>query len=340
MSDVPRLRRALFGRTASLVSTARSRRPLSTSAPRSQAPCPFCEGNESETEKEVFAHRRAGTAPDTPGWSLRVVPNKFPALLEGIRLPSVEHGPFDEAPAAGLHEVIIETQEHDRTPSRSTTAQLATLLTIYRDRLAVLSARPGVQSVVVIRNEGREAGASQPHPHSQVLALPMVHPRLADELRAANHHFEAEGRCLTCDMIRHELDGGRRIIAENDAFIAVASFAPRFPYELWIVPRTHGHDFKALGAIEIDRCAEILRQVLEALDSHLGAFPYNLVLLTSPVSGAGSAGESDVERSFHWRLELLPRITTPSGLELGCDVFIVSVSPEDAAAALRPLAKP
>jgi UDPglucose--hexose-1-phosphate uridylyltransferase len=330
MAETPRLRHALFGRTSSLVSAARSRRPQPNATGTQPSDCPFCEGNERETEREVFALRREGSAPDGPGWSLRVVPNKYPALVTSLPLATSEHHPLSEAAATGVHEVIIETPEHDASPARLPAEHLAGVLTIYQDRLRVTGGAPGVQSVVIIRNEGRAAGASQPHPHSQVLALPVVHPRLAHELQVARQHFAEAHRCLTCDVIEHELKQGRRIVALDDEFVVLTSFAPRFPYETWILPRHHSHDFRESSERQIARCAERIRALLVAMESRLGAFPYNLVLLTCPMQTA-----HDDRQSFHWRFELLPRTTIPSGLELGCDVFIVSVSPEEAADALR-----
>jgi UDPglucose--hexose-1-phosphate uridylyltransferase len=329
MSELPKLRQGMFGRTWSVVSTARSRRPHSALS----STCPFCAGNEGETEREVFALRRADSRPDTSGWSLRVVPNKYPALLNHVDLSFFEQHPFVEAAGRGFHEVIIETPDHEGRFSRSSAEHLHTVLAVYQQRLRVLSREPSVQSVAVVRNEGREAGASQDHPHSQVFAFPQVHSRLAYEVDHGGRHFEAEGRCLTCTMIEQEIGRGRRLVACTDDFVALASFAPRFPYELWILPRVHGHDFASEGDDRIRGLAAMLKRVLVALEGALGTFPYNLVLLTSPLRTSSSL----VQSAFHWRFEILPRLSTPSGLELGCDMFVVSVSPEDAAVRLRPL---
>jgi UDPglucose--hexose-1-phosphate uridylyltransferase len=197
-------------------------------------------------------------------------------------------------------------------------------------RARTLGAIPDVQTVVILRNEGRPAGASQEHPHSQIVALPFVPGRLRDEMTVAARHFDAAGTCLTCDLVADELANGARVVARNEDFVALASFAPRFGFETWIVPVSHQHDFLAADPAAIRGLAGMLSKVLASLETVHGAFPYNLVLQTAPVHTT-----PEIDRSFHWRLEIMPRLTTPSGLELGADVFIVAVTPEQAAESLR-----
>jgi UDPglucose--hexose-1-phosphate uridylyltransferase len=331
----PSLRRSLFDRTWSIVSPVRSRRPQ-PGADRKRSPgvdCPFCEGNESETEHEVFAVRREDSRADTPGWTIRVVPNKFPAL--SLHAPHIS-GPelLYQTAAHGFHEVVIETPQHELRLGQSSLQQLETILTVYQSRARILSGKPGVGSVVVLRNEGAAAGASQEHPHSQILALPLVPSRLAGELAEADRHFRERGRCPTCEMVDRERADARRVVVENADFIALTSFAPRCPYETWIVPRVHASDFRDADGHQLKSLASVLKQVLTALETAEGLFPYNLVLQTAPVEGS-----TEIERAFHWRLEVLPRLTTLSGFELGCDVFIVTVAPEEAAERLRAILK-
>jgi UDPglucose--hexose-1-phosphate uridylyltransferase len=320
------LRRFPLDRTWSLVAPGRSGRPQRVDDSASKAICPFCEGNELETEPEVFALRHPDSLANTPGWTVRVVPNRFPAL--SVDAPRVlPTDALDHVVAYGFHEVVIETAKHDQHLARSTVQHLKTILTVYQCRLRTLSREAGIASLVVIRNEGRAAGSSQEHPHSQIFALPLVPGRLQQEVAAAQRHFYERGHCAMCEMIEHNR---QRIITENQDFVALTSFAPRFSYETWIIPTTHAHDFRELGQEKIQTLAQILKEVFSALESTHASCPYNLVLQTAPVDSS-----NDVARSFHWRLELLPRLSTPSGLELGCDVFIVPVSPEQAAAELR-----
>jgi UDPglucose--hexose-1-phosphate uridylyltransferase len=187
-----------------------------------------------------------------------------------------------------------------------------------------------VQSVVILRNQGRAAGASQEHQHSQILAFAKTPSRLADELTSTIRHFRTRGLCLTCQTIELEMEDNARVVCANDAFVAVTAFAPRFPYETWILPRSHAHNFGESESGAIPLLASILRRVLSAMEGIHADCPYNLVLQTAPVKEF-----LESRQSFHWRLEILPRLTTPSGLELGSDVFIVGISPELAAERLR-----
>lgn len=327
------LRCALFNPTWSILAQERSDRPqpFESGAERATPVCPFCEGNEHETASEVFAIRRAETRPDEPGWTVRVVSNKFPAL--GWRLPntlttgSAHHQVID---AVGVHEVVIDSPEHDRQIGQFLLRHCQTVLDVYRSRLLALTNSPDIRSVALFRNVGRAAGASQEHPHTQILALPIVPARLQHEIDATHRYFCAHGRCITCDMLRHDLAEIGRLVARNDHFAAVTSFSPRFPYETRIVPSSHSDDFRELSRGQIPALAVILKQVLSALETALGSFPFNLVLQTAPLLTSRA-----VEQAFHWRIEILPRLTIPSGLELGHSVFIVSVTPENAARTLR-----
>jgi UDPglucose--hexose-1-phosphate uridylyltransferase len=260
---------------------------------------------------------------------LRVVPNKYPAL-DSRPFAGVAVEPHHEIPGRGFHEVVIDTPDHDRPLSSFSLGQLGDSLSVYRSRLETLGKRQEVKSFALFRNDGREAGASQEHPHAQVLALPLVPPRLQHEIDVANRFLLERGCCLTCGMAESDGRDGRRVVASDGHFLAVTSFAARFPYETWVVPTRHSHDFRDCSPDEIRSLAAMLKRLLGALESAVGRVPYNLILQTAPVEMSAAAA-----RAFHWRLELLPRLSAPSGFELGSGVFIVSVTPEDAASRLR-----
>jgi UDPglucose--hexose-1-phosphate uridylyltransferase len=259
-----------------------------------------------------------------------VVPNKYPAMLPHTAGLSADCSPYRLIPARGLHEVIVETPEHDRRLVDFDPSELASVLDVYLSRLQVVSRAPGVRSVALFRNEGAAAGASQQHAHAQLVALPIVPRRLAAELAGACDYFRRRLGCVTCHAVEHESPDGHRLIAHNADFVAIASFAPRFPYETWIVPRRHQHDFRSAEAGQVRSLGSLLKTVLHALEGVLTPFPFNLVLQTAPVRS-----RQPVSRAFHWRLEIVPRLTTASGFELGSGVFIVAVSPEEAARRLR-----
>lgn len=331
--DRSALRRSPFNRTWSIVAQRRSERPLRhavRAGGNSASRCPFCEGNEHDTEPEVFAVRDPGSGADARGWRVRVVPNKFPALTREAETVDGLGNPFLQISAQGLHEVIVDSPEHVCPLHRFSDSQLETVLGVYRSRLEMLAREPWVRSVAIFRNEGPGAGASQEHPHSQLLALPIVPARLRAELAGAVRHLRRHGECLTCRMAALELQRGERVILQNADFVAVAGFAPRFPYETWILPRSHQHDYAAVSPGQIRSLATMLKQVLRALETAAGPLAFNLVMQTAPTGLSGRH-----EPAFHWRFEILPRLTVPSGLEIGCGVSIVALSPEAAARRLR-----
>jgi UDPglucose--hexose-1-phosphate uridylyltransferase len=327
------LRRSLSGLSWSIIAPERSSRPqVPTTRKVGEDPvrCPFCEGNESETEPEVFALRET-ESPDGPGWTLRVVPNKFPALRSDASTHTLAASLHEQAPATGFHEVVIETPDHNRRMARFSLLELDAALAVYQSRVSILSHEAGVQSLALFRNDGIAAGATQLHPHTQILALPIVPGQLQADLDSAQRHYRARGQCQTCELV--ETSGRRNpscLIAANADFIAVASGAARFPYETWIVPKLHSHDFRECRRDHLRSLAEMLGRVLGALESTVGSFPFNLVLHTAPMCVS-----RPIPEAVHWRLEILPRLTTPSGLELGFGVYIVSVPPEEAARRLR-----
>jgi UDPglucose--hexose-1-phosphate uridylyltransferase len=325
------MRRSPLGATWSILAPERSRRPQGPAIVSADSLiCPFCEGNESETEPEVFALRLANTESNGRGWSVRVVRNKYPALRPNANaLSDKRSAVFEHAAPHGFHEVIIESTDHHATFARLPLRQLETILGVYQSRMQSICAEPNIRSAALFRNEGPAAGASQAHPHAQLIALPVIPERLTRELAGAERHFDSRGCCSTCELLEREAASGR-LVAENGEFAAVTAFAPRFPFETWIIPKAHCHDFRVLDPTKLRGMAQLFAQVFGALESALGAFPFNLVLQNAPVDVTDSG-----ERAFHWRVEILPRLTTPSGFELGWDVFIVALSPEDAAAILR-----
>jgi UDPglucose--hexose-1-phosphate uridylyltransferase len=258
-----------------------------------------------------------------------VVPNKYPALTPTSGASVGRDVACDEFPGTGRHEVVIETPMHGRVFSRMPPAEIHSVLRVYQQRLQALSQEPGVRWVSLFRNEGRAAGASQEHAHAQLLALPLVPPRVAAELEATERYFQATARCFTCDALARELHDGSRMVVESETYAAVATFAPRFPYEVWVLPRYHRHDFARVPDAELVELAALLQRTLIGLESVLGMFPYNLILQTAPNAGGSH------EPSFHWRFEIVPRTTIVSGLELGTDIHIVAQSPERAALTLR-----
>lgn len=330
---MPSLRRCSVRGLLSIVAPARSARPTAASVP-TPGGCDFCEGSEASTEPEVFALRPSGGGPNTGGWIVRIVPNKFPALVPATGKERAERARHEWPVASGTHEVIIESPEHRTTLDAFSTSELTTLFTCYRSRLVALQQRREIKSIALFRNEGPAAGASQRHSHSQLLGLPIVSDNLAREVTQVCAYRRRFGRCSICA----ELDSARGtalVVSVGSHIVAVAAATPRAPFELWLIPKRHVHDFAMSSDAEIVSLAKVLKGVLKKLRRSLGDFSFNLVFQSAPVRAT-----RPVQLAFHWRVEIIPRLTVLSGGELATGIFIVSTSPEATVQALRSTAHP
>jgi UDPglucose--hexose-1-phosphate uridylyltransferase len=328
---VPELRKdPVVGRWV-IISTERARRPsdFNTEPVRARGgPCVFCPGSEDRTPPEILAGRAADSPANTPGWSYRVVPNKFPALrIEGELEPSGE-GLYDRMNGVGAHEVVIETPDHHAAMARMAPEAVADVFLAFRERLVDLKKDPRFEYVLVFKNHGEAAGASLEHPHSQLIATPIIPIMVTEELAGSSAYWQMKERCVWCDIVRQERRGRQRVILEKNGFIALAPFAPRFPFESWILPTQHRSAFEETGVDELHELAELLSEFLKRLNSTLNEPPFNFMLHTAPLHD----GPLD---HFHWHLEIIPKLTRVAGYEWGSGFFINPVPPEDAAAALR-----
>jgi UDPglucose--hexose-1-phosphate uridylyltransferase len=290
--------------------------------------CPFCEGREDQTPPEIFGVRRDGTGPNTPGWRVRVVSNKFPALrIEGGTSPT-RVGMFTRMDGVGAHEIIIETPEHDPHLALLPEEQIADVLRAYHQRYEDLDRDERFKYLLLFRNHRRAAGASLSHPHSQLIALPMVPKRIDEELDAAERYFVKQGTCIYCDLVRQEQASGERIVYENDRFVALAPYAARFPFEMWILPKTHMASFGSITGDDIPAMANALKTTLLKLALCLHNPPYNFIVHTAPYEYPRSP-------AYHWHIEVIPQITRVAGFEWGSGFYINQVAPEHAARYLR-----
>jgi UDPglucose--hexose-1-phosphate uridylyltransferase len=281
--------------------------------------CPFCPGHEHMTPPEVWAEREPGSTADGPGWRVRAVPNKFPAFAGPAAAPNPDGGLYRSAPSAGAHEVVIHSTDHDATLADLQASQTALVIGAYRARLAAHRRDP-FGSIVVIVNQGRTAGASLEHPHSQVIAT-VERPEL---VRAELERLEGP-RCAACAVVERER-GGERAVEDADDLLTICPWASSMPYEALLVPAAHLSRFEESeggGDLEIARA---IGRLLRRFGGVVGASaPYNLVLHSAP------PGVSD----FHWHLHLLPRLTTYGGFELASGIIINVVDPDKAAAGMR-----
>jgi UDPglucose--hexose-1-phosphate uridylyltransferase len=290
--------------------------------------CPFCPGNEHTTPPEIFAYRDPGTAPNTSGWSLRVVHNKFPALILQGDLERQGEGMFDKMAGIGTHEVIIENPDHLTTLTTISLDGFMGVLTAYRDRIKTLAEDPRFKYVLIFKNMGRAAGASLEHSHSQLIGLPIVPELVMEELNGSKFYFNWKERCVFCDMIRQELQQKVRVVLENRDFVAICPFAPRSPFEVWILPKMHYSSYIHLPEESFRLLAEIFSETLQRLEKSLGKAPYNFILHIAPIR------EAELPY-YHWHFEIMPKLTLMAGFEWGSGFFINPTPPETAAQYLR-----
>ncbi len=334
---MPELRKDAITRQWVIIATERAARPTDFPAAPAEAnssdKCPFCEGREAQTPPEILAIRRPGSTPNGPGWQVRVVPNKYPALrIEGSTAVTVR-GMFEWMGGVGAHEIIIDTPEHHLHPAIMTPSQLSSVLWMYRERYRDLDRDERFKYLLLFRNHGRSAGASLSHPHSQLIALPIVPKRATEELEGAQDYFAREGRCAYCDILRQEKAEQVRLVWENDEFAAFVPFAAWCPFELWILPKHHVASFGEITDAQFLPLAEVLQQVLGRLHQCLHNPPYNYIIHTAPY-------QNKVGHFYHWHIEILPRLSQVAGFEWGSGFYINTVPPEDAARYLREVSVP
>lgn len=314
-----------------IISVERGKRPTDFISPSSQRKkggfCPFCPGNEYTTPPEIMAFRSPGTKPNTPGWKLRVMPNKFPALEIYGDLNKMGEGIFDRMNGIGAHEVIVETPEHFQSLATLPLKTVEDVLWAYYLRLTDLKKDGRFKYVMIFKNEGEVAGASLEHTHSQLIALPIIPKLVREEIEAASKYYDFKDRCIFCDLIAQEIEDGRRVIYQNDGYIAIAPYASRSPFETWILPKVHEPHFYPPRE-NFSGLADILQMVLRQMDKILDIPPYNFLIHTSIL-------RDGMNEYYHWHLELLPKLTKIAGFEWGSGFYINPTPPEEAARFMR-----
>ena len=320
-----------------IISTERSRRPTNFGPTQPQPAssfCPFCPGNEDKTPPEVYAVRANGGPANSGGWSVRVVPNKFPALQIEGSLDRRGEGLYDKMNGVGAHEVVIEGPDHDQELADLPVEHIEQVLLAYRERMLDLHRDKRFRYVLIFKNHGHQAGATLEHTHTQLIATPIIPKSIQEELEGARRYYELKERCVFCDVIQQETadDAARRVVSTSDHFLVIAPFAPRFPFETWILPRRHDASFQIMGEPgEFRDLAAVLKDTIERLNRALDRPPFNFVLHSAPVS------DLDLEY-YHWHIEIMPKLTRVAGFEIGSGFYINPTPPEDAAQYLREIA--
>jgi len=290
--------------------------------------CPLCAGNEKTTPGEVLSYGAVDRLPNTPGWSLRVVPNKYPALVIEGELAKEGEGLYDKMNGIGAHEVIVETPNHEDSFTYLPPDRMAQVFFAFRDRLIDLAQDSRFKYVMIFKNHGRAAGASLEHSHSQLVALPILPRMITSELEGSLAYYRYKERCVFCDIIHQERREPLRVVCENEQFLVIVPFAPRSPFEMWLLPKRHSSNFEAMDEAGFSAMTEMFSECMRRLDRCVPGVPYNFVLHTAPL-------RSVPMEHFHWHFEIMPKLTSIAGFEWGSGFYINPVPPEDAAAFLR-----
>ena len=329
---MPELRKdPIIGRWI-IISTERGKRPtdfiVETNETRGGF-CPLCPGNENTTPPEVLSYSStAGHQANRPGWDLRVVPNKYPALIIEGNLNKEGDGLYDRMNGIGAHEVIIETPDHNESFANLPADRMIKVFLAYRDRLLDLAQDPRFRYVMVFKNFGAAAGASLEHSHSQLIALPIVPRMISSEIEGSLSYFKYKERCIFCDIIRQEINQDKRVVAENDLFLAIVPYAPRSPFEMWILPKQHASSYLAMDDAHFKALTAIFSECMRRLDTCIHNVPYNFVLHGAPL-------RSQPLEHYHWHFEIMPKLTMIAGFEWGSGFYINSIPPEEAAQFLK-----
>ena len=302
--------------------------------------CPFCEGHEAMTPPEIFAIRDGGE-PNTPGWKTRVVPNLYKAVQIEAAWESREVGIYDAWEGLGAHEVIIDTPRHLTRMDRWTDEEYFNWLYTLRSRINDLKNDFRLVYFSIFKNHGHYAAATQTHPHTQLIALPVVPKRKLDQLHRAHHYFLERRHNIYESVLAQELHDGERIVLESDHFVVICPFASTFAFEVIVISRESAESMIALNDEKLHDLSSVLKRTIDALYRELGDFDFNIIFNTPPLQ------KNVITESFFdtlpqmWRfgLRIVPRLFRLGGFEFGSGVIINPVAPEDAADLLRSVIK-
>lgn len=313
-----------------IISEERAHRPGDFPSPTQKQQisfCPFCPGNENKTPEGILALPQ-NIGRNAPGWSLRVVANKFPALEIECDVNRIGEGMFDKMGGFGAHEVIIEHPDHALSLEEASAGAIAECLWAFQQRILDLKKDSRFRYILIFKNHGEAAGATLEHSHSQLIALPIIPEMVLEEIQAARRHWEYKERCIFCDLIAQERGNGSRVVLENQNFIAICPYAPRFPFETWILPKYHQARYEKDTSVNFAQAAALLKEILLRIRQALNIPPYNLVFHTSPLNG-------EHDNIYHWHIEVMPKLTKMAGFEQGTGFYINPTPPETAAEILR-----
>lgn len=286
-------------------------------------PCPFCPGNEGMTPKETLSLSLEG---GREGWSVRVIPNKYPFFRIEGEFDRRPEGMYDMMGAIGAHEIVVEAPEHQQSLAAMEPRQIERILLAFRERLIDLEKDFRFQQFLILKNY---PGVFNRHPHSHLMAMPVIPKRIDEEIAGASDYYHRKERCIYCDIIREEISTKKRIVIETVHFVVFSPFASRFPFETWILPKIHSPDFQRINEVEIEDLSRGIQSLFSRYHKLLADPPYSMAFHTSPVQGRFHRSE------YHWHIETRLRIGLREGFEWGTGFYVNPTPPEAASALLR-----
>ncbi|MBI2462687.1 MAG: galactose-1-phosphate uridylyltransferase [Candidatus Spechtbacteria bacterium] len=329
-TPVSELRRDLVTGDWILIAKQRGKRPHAFIAgddkeielPTSQ--CPFEDPQKSGNAPPVLLYKNA----EGTDWEVQVIPNKYPAFAQqGECLVPQMRGPYEVIDGKGFHEVII-TRDHEKHWAFFSREEATNVVRAYQERYQKLKDDECVTYISIFHNHKRAAGASLAHPHSQLIAIPVVPADVRRSLEGSRNYFHKNGRCVHCETINFEVQEKSRIVFENERFIAFCPFISRTAFEIRLFPKNHQEDFGSLSPEHYSDLADGLREPLKMLNGTLQNPAYNFFLHTAPLDGVEY-------QHYHWHFEIVPKTAIAAGFELGTGIEISTLEPEQAAEFLR-----
>jgi UDPglucose--hexose-1-phosphate uridylyltransferase len=331
---MPQLRQNPATKEWVIIATERAKRPEEFQSPeeketpQNKKDCPFCAGNESSTPDELFAFRTYGTKPNSAGWWIRVIPNKYPALVPKGDVKRMQfEGFYRHMDGVGSHEIVIESPDHERSLATMDQKQVEEIFLAFRERYCALKKDGRFEMILIFKNHGRGAGTSIRHPHSQIVAAPITPNHIRHYIEEAMRYFDDNGTCVYCEILSKELLK-ERLILETENFVAFVPFAAKSPFEIWVLPKDHSSSYERITDVHIKELGFVMRQTLGKLHKALNNPAYNFMILSAPCH------EEDLEY-FHWHIQIVPRVAQVAGFEMGSGIYINTVIPEETAKFLR-----
>jgi UDPglucose--hexose-1-phosphate uridylyltransferase len=311
-----------------VIATGRAKRPEDFSSDKKESledsisTCPFEDPEATGQEEDVLIYRS-----DSRDWSLRVFPNKYPAISRGKEPRKLDEGPYHATTGTGYHEVVVP-RDHSKSFALLEVYQIAEVFDAYQDRYLELMNKKSIDYISIIHNHGKRAGASLAHPHSQIIAIPVISPYINLELAGSKEYKKRNKSCVYCTMIQYEVDLKTRVVYENSSFVVLCPYASRSAFEMWVLPKDHESYFERMEDENKLALAESIQNAMSALFIALDNPDYNFYIHTSPCDGKDYP-------HYHWHIEILPRTAVWAGFELSTGIEISTIEPEKAAEFLR-----